>query len=199
MHATFFPAYRPPAGRRAPDELQELLRDVDPTAELLYGGAGVWLLGKYRPNRDIRKRAEGSIARLEVSLGKAAQGRISIPPKVKREIAFRFWWWHLIRMGFRPVSRYPQEPGERIHGEPGTWIVEDFRKRQWIADHDRGRALQEREEEYDQEPREQAAQDRLRTYLEEMASDIHRHAFRTPIISTPKGKHHGKATANAVR
>lgn len=184
MTRTFFPGYRPPGGRRAPTDFTRRLREIHPEAELLYGGRGVWLLGKYRPNRDIQRRAERGIAHLERALGKAGQGSIVIPPMVKREIAFRFWWWHLIRMGFRPVTRYPS-PGNQIFGEPPGWIVEDFRRRQWRADHELTTTLEQREEEWDSDADLEKAQGRLRGYLEEMHRDIHRHAFRRPHINIP--------------
>jgi hypothetical protein len=180
-----FPDFRPPGGRRAPERLQELLREVHPEAELLYAGRGVWILVKHRPNQLIRRKVERGMAALLRELTRAGHGGIRIPPMVKKEIAFRFWYWRLLYMGARPVTRYPSTAGERIHGEPGSWIAEDFRARQWRADNQLEVALKENEAAWDQETDEEAAKGRLKEYLELMHKDIHRHAFRRPIISTP--------------
>jgi hypothetical protein len=183
---THLPHYVPPGGRRAPRRIQELIREIDPEAELIYGGTGVWMLGSVRPNQLVRRKAERGMAHLLHHLGKAGQASISIPSSVKREIAFRFWWWNLLRQGWRPISRYPKTPGERIYGEPGSWIVEDFRERDWRYRSQFDYEITMREQEADQETREGKAKDRLIEYLVDMHKDIHRHAFRRPHINVPK-------------
>lgn len=165
--------------------LQELLREVHPEAELLYAGRGVWTLVKYRPNSLIRQKVERGMANLLHELTRAGHGGIRIPPMVKKEIAFRFWYWRLLHMGARPVTRYPVRAGDRLQGEPGSWIAEDFRTRQWRADHVLEAELSERESEWDQETGEKRAQANLKEYLELMHKDIHRHAFRRPVHSIP--------------
>lgn len=116
------------AEREAPAAVVERLRSIDATAELLFWGPRlaeveqpsgllvnvlfpVWLLGTVRPN-GIRRRVGYHLLHTQEILG----------PRGDRDT----WrYGKLLYQGFAPVAFYPAR-------EPGDFLVEDFRKRDWL-------------------------------------------------------------------
>lgn len=184
MHTrTHLPDYQPFGGRRPPDELVRNLREIDPTAEIIYAGVGHWLLGRYRPNRVVEEkgiRMIKAIRKMERIVSATAHPDIRT---VRKVLAFRRWTYELFRMGFRKTAKYKR------HGEPGSDIVEDFRARIYNL---------QRIDRIEQELLDQADADvqLLRTLEQaeadarEKAKDAHRHAFRKPLHSIPSTVRH---------
>ena len=97
--------------RTAPADVMARLREIEPTAELVYLGAGHWLLGSVRPTR-VRERE-----------GCRAIGRWRQLPEEKRSPG-RLLRAQLIRQGFAPIELYEVN-------DPDGRIVRDFRRRDW--------------------------------------------------------------------
>jgi len=78
-----------PSPREAPTDLVAGLREIDPRAELVYLGLGVWVLGAVSPNQE-RERKAGRWITLERKL-----------PQEKQSMGrYRFARWHLDGFGF---------------------------------------------------------------------------------------------------
>jgi hypothetical protein len=165
---TLLPDYLPPGGRETPRRLNELLREIDPTAELIYAGRGRWVLGSVRPNRITREKAERMIETIQALMLVAGSGKVSVPAKVKQTLAFRLWRYRLWRDGFRPISTYTVGSGE-----PGSAIVEEFRMRDHLFRLDFDAQLREREEEADMDAQDMKRVEALRDYLQLMYKDLH--------------------------
>ena len=134
------------------------LRDVDPTAELIYLGAGQWLLGSVQPNEARRLAGGRMIAR-----------QLALPPERRSVGAIRLGT--LFRQGFRPIAIY-----EEADLDSG-FVVADFRFRDWRYRHNADRVFEERLDEVDD------AKDLERRIVQVIDMvhgefpDLHRYAF----------------------
>lgn len=173
---SLLPDFSPVGGRRPPDPLVRLLREVDPRAELVYCGAGKWLLGTVEHNSLRARRCELVIKNIRKLQTKVGNGSIVIPRHVKKALSFRLWRWELNRQGHRAIARYD------IQGEPGSWIHEDFRERDYRYRTDLEGEIRRQEEEADAELEVQKKLEQFSEFLELEHKSIHRHAFKRPII-----------------
>ena len=119
-----------PALRTAPEHVVRGLREVDPTAELVYFGRGRWILGSVRPDSDVIAQAE-RILRRAYKLAAFAENnpRFKVNPANIRRLLGRIDFAYLGTQGFRFIHEY------RIQGEPTSAIVEDFRRADWMHKH----------------------------------------------------------------
>jgi hypothetical protein len=115
-----------PQLRTAPKDVVRGLREVDPTAELVYLEKGRWLLGSVRWNRDLVAAARRILGRaLKVAHNSTKHGpthQIEHLPRVRGRVQFAL----LAMQGFRPITEY------KIQGSPDSRVVEDFRRRDWL-------------------------------------------------------------------
>jgi hypothetical protein len=110
-----------PRLRTTPDYVVRGLREVDPTAELVYIGRGKWLLGSVRWDR---RHVSAARKRLDAAFGavkRIGQWKAS-HPRVGQRVAY----WTLALQGFRPIAEY------KLQGEPDSRIVNDFRRMDWM-------------------------------------------------------------------
>lgn len=119
--------YHPPEGRHAPPEVLQLLREIDPMAELVYIGRGRWLMGKYSEDWDKREKA---IRQLEVWAEKVAripmrEADESLKARLP-EIMDRWREKRLKAMGFQPFLNVFYAT------DPDSTLVEIFRQNDWI-------------------------------------------------------------------
>lgn len=108
--------------RDAPAELLEELREIDPTADVVYIGDGEWLVGRRWPHHRLRYEAAGQLLDQELRR----------PASMHR--AKRVGLLRLFRSGFRPVL--PDEgPFQGSLGYTVTHnfglIREEFRRKWW--------------------------------------------------------------------
>lgn len=103
------------------------LREVDPTAEIVYFGRGRWLLGSVRPSTLLREPAErvlrSALRMLDIALHNE---KFTFNPANARRLFGRVDFAVLALQGFRFVHEY------RVQGELSSAIVEDFRKADWM-------------------------------------------------------------------
>jgi hypothetical protein len=187
---TLLPDYRPPGGRETPPRLNELLREIDPTAELIYSGAGTWILGSVRPNQVTTKKAERMIDTILTIMALANNGSVAVPANVKKTLAFRLWRYELWRQGFRPIATH--KIGQ---GEPGSWIVEDFRLRDALYHRDFEAQLMARESEADMDEADDKRMEEFRDYLKLMHKDLHSTIIRDRRSVVVDGFKPGRMTA----
>lgn len=120
-----------PVSRESPPHVVAGLREVDPTAELLYFRNGRWFMGTVRPQRDLILRATRIVARaLGVIARHVAQSKTGGRVTVDRRSRDRLELFLLAMQGFRPIAEYV------LHGEPDSAIVNDFRYRDWRYRHE---------------------------------------------------------------
>jgi hypothetical protein len=108
-----------PQAREAPEHVRRGLRLLDPTAEVIYMGDGVWLVGTVRPNtvrRGIAERRLNTFVRA-VSGGKRMSKRGI--RKARAEL--------LALQGFQPISEW--------HGDISGRVIEDFIRSRWLMEH----------------------------------------------------------------
>lgn len=112
-----------PTGRTAPPEVVAALREIDPTAELIYMGDGRWDLLRLRPKNDDRELVASGL--LATAYGACQKGRLAEHGWYR---ALRFA--RLVRQGYVVFNRY------RINGDPDARIVHEFRRAIWDYTHD---------------------------------------------------------------
>jgi hypothetical protein len=162
----------PRRGREAPAAIVRQLREIDPAAELHYAGRGKWMLGTVRPNRVISRRAQRRITVLRALSPLLSKGAVALTSKRVALVHYRLWCYELQRQGFRPITTYT------VQGEPGSDIVADFRRRDWLYRHSFQEQLAAYEAAADQDTREERALQQLQEYLEAESSSIHHYAMR---------------------
>lgn len=139
-----------------PGDVVRALRDVDPAADLLYGGWGTWMLVRFKPNRDHIARACAALSGRSDQHGKHVYGAIELldlwhelprfkaNPGAYRRLYQRFLYWTAIRLGARPIMQYNRQ---YIRALGFSAIVTDFRQAEWklrhTSDNDLQRALDE--------------------------------------------------------
>jgi hypothetical protein len=107
------------------------LREVDPTAELLYFRNGRWVLGSVRWNAKAVTTAQRMVARaIGVIQRHVVQSKTGGRVTVDRRSRDRLEFCLLAMQGFRPIAEYV------LHGEPDSAIVNDFRYRDWRYRHE---------------------------------------------------------------
>lgn len=117
------------SSREAPVHVVRGLREIDPTAELVYLRRGLWLLGSVRWNRDAVRKAQNIWGRACHALVYAI-ARTKIPNlKVDKRSLLRLEFASLSMVGFRHIARYA------FQGEPTNAIVEDFREMDFLYRH----------------------------------------------------------------
>lgn len=115
-----------PQIRTAPIDVVRGLREVDPTAELVYMERGRWLLGSVRWNRDLVQQSARILARAIEAASRASKFAPTHQMEQLRRIRGRVQFAVLGSQGFRPITEYV------IQGAPNSRIVEDFRRRDWM-------------------------------------------------------------------
>lgn len=121
-----------PQLRNCPPEVLRDLRAIDPQADLIYMGDGVWLLGAVNPS-SIRWRAG------QLKMKRAAEAKIVGDALTRRRKLARWryiaWEGALLAQGFAPIAVFgsPDKPCE-----PDSRIVEYLRERTycWARDLD---------------------------------------------------------------
>jgi hypothetical protein len=135
-----------PQAREAPEDVRRQLRALDPTAEVIYLGPRRWLVGRVRPNSEVRTIAERMLATY-ASLPVTEQIRMS---QAKRR--YRVALAELARQGFRPVDVYTGRDAD-------ARLVHEFGQGQWRMQHVTENALfRELDEQEDAEKAEAAKQ-----------------------------------------
>jgi len=116
-----------PQSRVASPDVIRRLREIDETAELLYLGAGRWILGRVRWHADAIAQAESIMAR-------ALHAIHTAPPHLRpsRRLVGRVQFALLALQGFRPMAEYREHP--KVAGFEGA-VVEDFRRMLWKLRH----------------------------------------------------------------
>lgn len=117
-----------PTLRTAPPEIVAALKEVDPTAELVYFGDGRWDLLRLRPKTDARMRSVNAMLRT------AAEAC------AQRRLGERGWYRNLrlarlLRLGYVVFGRW------RLAHDPDHRIVHAFRRAMWEYHHDRNDQL----------------------------------------------------------
>jgi hypothetical protein len=117
-----FPALRTPS-----EYVVRGLREIDPTADLVYFGRGRWILGSVRPDVAVRAQAERILDRAYKLAAFAMNNpRFKVNPGNIRRLLGRIDFAYLGLQGFRFIHEY------RIQGSPDSAIVEDFRRADWM-------------------------------------------------------------------
>lgn len=112
-------------GRTAPPALVRALKEVDPTAELVYVGGGGWQLMRLRPKTDARLRQAGQLL--------ARASRMCQSGKLTES-----GWVGALRRAELLREGYIAWPGlYRFPGDPDYRIVRDFREARWRMLHER--------------------------------------------------------------
>lgn len=172
--------YTPPGGRLPPPEVVDGLREVDPTAELIYVGKGRWLLGSVQPDRERRKLAVRAMAAYRTVLdhtapaaGSHVEGAgtpLQLDAKTRAELRYRLWRKKLQLQGFRDITLFRQEPDSAV--------VDAFRMMDWFHRHMQAeaerRALADAEKP-SKEERERL--ERVRDYWSAEGPDVYRKAI----------------------
>ncbi len=129
--------------RRPPHHVVAGLRQVDPTADLVYLGWGKWLLVSVQPDRmDMwYKKRNGQFSTLrrdalEILVNARrllalweTDHKYQANPGAFRRLIGRYDFAQLAVMAARPIAEY------RIQGEPTSAIVDDFRRMDWLYRH----------------------------------------------------------------
>src|SRR6185312_4647087 len=113
-----------PTGRQAPPEIVRALKEVDPTAELVYMGDRRWDLLRLRPKNDAR--AKVAFGMLMNAYRACEKGRLAEAGWYR---ALRFA--RLLRQGYIVFGRY------QLERDPDARIVHEFRRALWEYTHDR--------------------------------------------------------------
>lgn len=162
-------AVSPVQGREAPPLLLARLREIEPTAELIYFGEGDWRLGSVRKS-DARTEAGEHIL--------AAESRRS-PANPKNVLL-----GHLLKEGFAQIAQY------KCDGDPSVGlvrdgdgnecsIIEDLRERDYNFHLDQGKAVfAQRLEHTDGTVRERENRRRAHDYLVNDGRDHYRREIR---------------------
>lgn len=145
--------------RSAPSDLVHRFRELDPTLDLVYIGAGQWLLGSVQPHAERAMRARRMMARQE-----------EMP--VERRRAGVYLWARMLEQGIRPIALYSEA---EIHD--GRAML-DFRERDWRW---RNQAEEAFRASADRVDRGVDVEKRIITILDAVhgaSSDLHAHVFR---------------------
>lgn len=172
--------YTPPGGREPPREVVALLREVNPSAELIYRGQGRWSLGTVRHDREIQKRCARSLWAYNVLLEKAAPGAqahvdpgarpIVLTEKARQELMDRLHTKRLQYQGFRLVVDFTEEM-------LNTGIVEAYQRARWTRRNREAAAAVEAEKSKPIDGADaQIAQ--VREQHDQEHRSLHRYAFR---------------------
>ena len=113
-----------PTGRTAPPEIVRALKEVDPTAELVYMGDRRWDLLRLRPKNDAR--AKVAFGMLMNAYRACEKGHLAEAGWYR---ALRFA--RLLRQGYIVFGRY------HLDRDPDAKIVREFRRAVWEYTHDR--------------------------------------------------------------
>lgn len=150
-----------PQARIAPSAIRQALRALDETAEVVYLGPRHWMVGRVRPNAEVRAIAEAMLRDASTVLGVRAANASSRRARVALAL--------LGLQGFRPVAEYRTN-------DLDDRVVRDFQVSQWRMRHTSDDQLF-REIDQPDEARKEAAraemQDRHR------AGDAYRTAFHS--------------------
>lgn len=152
------PLVRFPTPRQAPDHVVGRLRDVDPTADLVYLGLGQWVLGSVRPNGYRARKAR-----------KLRAGENDLPAQKRRPGIYLLT--ALLEQGFRPVAVYGESEVQ------SQYVVRDFRERDWNY---RTRPEAAFRAAMDRSDRSRDVEARVAAILDKVHADfptIHRHTF----------------------
>lgn len=168
-----------PSSRRAPEPLLALLREVDPTAELLYMGFGPrstpegdelfgprWCLGSFDPGRPGRHQANRILK---------GQWQRGMPTGERARFA------RAVLQGFAPIDVYVQR-------DPDSTIVEDFREADWRYRTDPEGNFAIVEDAVEGGPRLRRKLALVRDAVDSKALDSHRH-HQGRIVSSGSGRY----------
>lgn len=169
-----------PEARPTPLILLAALRDIDPTAELVYAGERIWWLGSVRPN-EVRARKGQFILDQMLSLDDHLHER----PTIARNIMLG----RLAIQGFALIEAYHgNDPSGAVVVAPGTQyeytcnMVEDFRERDFHWRRDQGEAEAQRKLDIALGKEiEAAAQDQFNQYLAADGRDHYRREVRNRV------------------
>lgn len=182
--STHFPNY--PHLYDPPGDVVRLLRDVDPAADLLYGGWGTWMLVRYRPNAEHTARAIRALIGQRNAQGGRDPGALELlekwhqvpryreNPAAYRRLYQRFLYFTAIRLGARPIMQYDWR---YLRALGFSAIVADFRQAEWRLHHTTDDQVQ-RELTADQDAARATAQNELRD--EHAAVTMANHLARNP-------------------
>lgn len=159
-----------PTGREAPPEVTRGLKDVDPSAELVYMGDGRWDLLRMRPKTD--DRAQVASLMLQNAYRACGKGRLAEQGWYR---ALRFA--RLIRHGYIVFGRY------RLGRDPDARIVHEFRRAMWEYRHDHNDEAIEAKWNW----REREAQTRRAAFSDLSAAREASRALRNPTTFTMPG------------
>lgn len=155
------PLIEHPTLRTPPSDLVARLREIDPTAELVYVGAGHWALGSVQPNSDREQRARQTLG---FYLHLPAEFHSPGPVIYAR-----------MRMqGFRHIALYSED--DLTNGR----LLLDFRERDWNYRNRAEAAYRERIAAADREEPGNVEK-RIETMLDYLYSEgpsIYRHTFQ---------------------
>lgn len=137
------PLVEHPTATEPPADVLRQLREVDPTAELLYLGAGSWVVGRVRTGRP---RQDAALKILRSAIADAEARKLD-------EAAWyqRIRYARAVRQGFAPIALY------QFQGLPDGRVVKEFREAVWWSEHDRGGHEARRREDGGKEARVRAA------------------------------------------
>lgn len=148
-----------PQARECPSDVRRALRALDPTAEVVYLGPRQWVVGRVRPNREVRRIAERMLddaTRVLSTKAREASSR-------RRRVALAV----LGLQGFRPVAEYALDD---LDGR----VVKEFAESQWRMHHTSDAELQH---ELDAESEQRRAAAHRELTSTERAREAHRTAF----------------------
>ncbi len=112
-----------PVLRTPPSDVVRLLREVDPTAELVYFGRGRWILGAIVRRSDLRGQCERIVDSALETLKKTEWRYLH---RFDYRTTARLQFALLGLQGFRPIAEYV------FQGPPDSRVVDDFRRRDWL-------------------------------------------------------------------
>jgi hypothetical protein len=150
-----------PQARTAPDDLRRRLRELDETAEVVYVGPRHWMVGRVRPNAQVRAIAEAMLKDASTLLSVRAANA----PSRRARVALAL----LGLQGFRPVAEYRTN-------DLDARVVRDFQVSQWRLRHTTDAQLF-RDIDAPDEARKIAAQEEMRDRYR--AGDAYRTAFHS--------------------
>lgn len=111
------------APRVASPDVIRGLREVDPTAELVYLGNGQWMLGRVRQSGDGYYQCRSKAVKILDNLYSVLSNGAQLTSRGKGKVQMAMLWMQ----GFKPVAMY--------RGDPGGHIVEDFRRSLFMLHH----------------------------------------------------------------
>jgi hypothetical protein len=146
--------------RTAPEDIVRRLREIDPSFELVYWGAGVWRLGRIWPFHAARVTKARRILAMEFARDTQQEGNVRMA--------------RLAAEGFRSTCDYHQN-------DPDDRIVQDARIRIYNLREARHRVFQERLSETMGDQRLAESQRVAKDAASSMAGDAWDYAYRKPV------------------